>query len=173
MIDEVEIRRSGLDGCQGERNKEESKGSRKMHQGFSWAQNIMNPVSRDLLPTPLRQLRILTGIFSLLLVSVWLCHAGQSHQLTLMWDENSEEDVVGYRLYYGNQSRQYPWHEELEREVCCKDGLCSAFVDLPSGHWFFSVTAVDALGRESGYSEEVDAVLANRAMSWLILLLGD
>lgn len=117
--------------------------------------------------------------FYSLLVLMGLCGVAQAEHVTLAWDDNTEDNVVGYRLYYGNRSRRYPWYEELRRSDSCRAGSCSTALDLPEGHWYFSVTAFDASNRESAFSEEVDAVLGSGAgferkpMPWLILLLGD
>ncbi|MCB2170018.1 MAG: fibronectin type III domain-containing protein, partial [Deltaproteobacteria bacterium] len=72
--------------------------------------------------------------------------------VTLRWQPNSEPDISGYNLYYGAESREYA----LPIPV----GNVSSFTvnNLVEGNtYYFSLTAVDTSGNESGYSYEVSA----------------
>ena len=59
-------------------------------------------------------------------------------------------DLAGYRLYYGESSRDYSEVIELLDAAATSHTL-----DLPTGDYFFAMTAFDSEGHESSYSNEV------------------
>lgn len=69
--------------------------------------------------------------------------------LTLAWDPVDSSDVTGYRLYYGPAPGTY--------ESVIDVGNITVFTvtDLTPGKYYFAVTAYDAYGNESGFSNEV------------------
>lgn len=73
-------------------------------------------------------------------------------QVTLAWNANTEPEVVGYKIYYGEASRSYPSFVKVEgRETT----TCN-ISDLPDGRaLYFAATAYDASGTESDFSEEL------------------
>jgi chitinase len=75
-----------------------------------------------------------------------------SEQVTLAWDPNSETDLAGYRVYYGTSSGLYP-------NVTDVGNMTTATIsNLTAGQtYYFSATAYDTQGRESGYSNEVSS----------------
>lgn len=73
-----------------------------------------------------------------------------SEAVTVSWDANSEADLIGYRVYYGNESRQY--HSDLY----VGSATSYKFYDLEGNQtWYFAVTALDYAGNESDLSDEV------------------
>lgn len=72
--------------------------------------------------------------------------------VTLRWQANSEPDIASYNVYYGMETRTYGPPRPF-------GNVTSATVDnLTEGlTYFFSLTAVDTSGNESGYSYEVSA----------------
>jgi len=74
-----------------------------------------------------------------------------SEKITLIWDANTEPDLEGYKLYYGYASREYPYSIDV-------GNLTSYTVtDLEAGEtYYFTVTAYNASGYESDYSDEVN-----------------
>lgn len=72
--------------------------------------------------------------------------------VTLEWDANSEEEVVGYSVYVKNFDDESYWHLE---DV---DGISTTtitFYGLSDDlNWCFVVTAYTDDNRESGYSNE-------------------
>lgn len=71
-------------------------------------------------------------------------------QVTLAWDPNTETDLAGYKLYYGNATRAYSEVVDL--------GNVTTFVVtglLPGQTYFFAVTAYNIAQAESSYSNEV------------------
>ncbi|UCF92356.1 MAG: DUF4214 domain-containing protein [Desulfobacterales bacterium] len=84
--------------------------------------------------------------FLLLLLFSGLAH---SAEVTIGWDSNPEDDITGYRLYYGTQSRQYVTvvHDGLET-------LCNVKDLQPGQVYYFAATAYNSYG-ESEYSDEL------------------
>ena len=73
-----------------------------------------------------------------------------SQEITLSWSANPESDVAGYKIYYGNKSRQYG-HTIIVGNV-----TEHTFVSLSAvGTLYLAVTAYDSVGNESSYSWEV------------------
>jgi len=64
-------------------------------------------------------------------------------QVTLTWNISTADDIAGYKIYYGNSSRNY-----------------NSFVDVgnQSNTYFIAVTAYDINGNESGFSKETSNV---------------
>lgn len=73
-------------------------------------------------------------------------------QVTLAWDRNPENDIKGYRIYYGPLPRSKAAYTTM-----VEAGNVTEFTltNLPPGPYFFAVTAVNLAGMESGYSNEV------------------
>lgn len=77
--------------------------------------------------------------------------------VTLSWqapkkneDGTALTDLAGYRIYYGEESRAYSDDVEVpSADITAQD------VVLPSGSYYFAMTAMDAEGNESAYSNEV------------------
>ncbi|MEM8766641.1 MAG: hypothetical protein AAGE43_04305 [Pseudomonadota bacterium] len=76
---------------------------------------------------------------------------------TLNWQAPTENvdgsaltDLAGYRVYYGDASRSY-----TEMTDVANPGATSVNLTLPSGDYYVAMTALDAEGNESAYSNEV------------------
>ena len=91
-------------------------------------------------------------IFSAITVSA---HYAHGTSVTLAWDPNSPvENVVGYRLYYGNESRNYGFMVEIVGETLKK------ISGLKKGqNYYFAVTALSEAGQESDFSEEINIII--------------
>jgi hypothetical protein len=73
--------------------------------------------------------------------------------VSLAWDPSISEDVVGYKIYYGNFSGSYhSFRTVTNRTTYTVTGLAD-------GTYYFAVTAFDSAGNESGYSNEVSTVV--------------
>jgi len=73
-----------------------------------------------------------------------------SAEVTLAWDQNSEPDIAGYRIYYGLESRSYPNVVDIGNYTSC------VIAELEEGGiYFFAATAYSTSGVESDYSNEV------------------
>ncbi len=95
-------------------------------------------------------MRALSFFISLLFFLLTLSATGFSAQVTLAWDPDSDPNLAGYRLYYGNFFRQLLEFHKL--------GLSTNYTvaNLSDGvAYYFALTARNAAGLESGYSNEV------------------
>ena len=95
---------------------------------------------------------------SYLLAFIFLCLpvVSWAASVTLRWQANTEPDLAGYRIYYGTASRAYGPPITV--------GNVSEYTvqDLKEGtRYYFSLTAVDTGGNESGFSAEVSAQTAS------------
>jgi uncharacterized protein YjdB len=75
--------------------------------------------------------------------------------VTVEWDPNAEPGVVGYRVYSGTGSRDYDTFVEVTN-------FARATIQLPQHgeRYYFAVTAFDAAGLESPFSEELSVITA-------------
>ncbi len=75
--------------------------------------------------------------------------AAQAAQVTLAWDRNPDASIIGYRVYYGTQSRYY------QNVVDVGNSTQAVLSGLVNGvTYYFAVTDYNASG-ESGFSNEV------------------
>jgi hypothetical protein len=77
--------------------------------------------------------------------------------VTLSWvapaenvDGSQLDDLAGYRIYYGEQSRSYSDVAEVADAAASSHTL-----SLVTGEYYLAMTALDQEGNESGYSNEV------------------
>ena len=82
---------------------------------------------------------------------LFLCTSNvYSAQATLSWNPNSESDLAGYKVYYGNSSGSYSFNVNVGNQTSY------TVSNLVEGEiYFFAATAYDFSGNESGYSNEV------------------
>ncbi len=73
---------------------------------------------------------------------------------SLSWQGNSESDLVGYKVHYGTSSQTYTVAENVG--LTTNPNLPSHIMhNLSEGMtYYFSITAVDVSGNESGFSPE-------------------
>jgi hypothetical protein len=69
--------------------------------------------------------------------------------VTLAWDPSASPNITGYKVYVGSSSRTYSAPTPIPNQTSY------IVTGLPAGTWYFSVTATDASGNESGFSNEV------------------
>lgn len=84
----------------------------------------------------------------------------ETSSVTLEWDAPTSNadgsplnDLAGYKVYYGNSSTNYT------NSVDIGNFTSATINDLSSGTWYFAVTAYDASGNESSYSNEVSLII--------------
>ena len=70
--------------------------------------------------------------------------------VTLAWNPNSEIDLAGYRVYYGNSSRTYGAMIDVGNRTTFQVPSLS-----PGVTYYFAVTAYNTTNMESGFSNEV------------------
>ncbi len=87
--------------------------------------------------------------------TILLITAFLNNTVIVQWLPNSEQDLAGYKVYYGTASRSY--------SNVISAGLTTgqSITNLQSGYeYFFAVTAYDTAGNESQYSNEVSIYIA-------------
>jgi len=97
-------------------------------------------------------LSILILTFSMVTFFIVLLGIPDAHaaEITLAWDQNSEPDIAGYRIYYGQESHSYTNVVDVGNYTSC------VIADLEDGEtYYFVATAYNTDGFESGYSNEI------------------
>jgi hypothetical protein len=75
---------------------------------------------------------------------------GTNASVTLEWDPDTDPDAVGYNLYYGGASQTYT------NMVAVGDATNTTISNLlPGVQYFFAATAIDIVGLESDFSNEM------------------
>jgi len=88
----------------------------------------------------------------LLLFALFPVHLPAS-ALTLAWDSNTEDDLAGYKVYYGTRSRDY------DSVIDVGDTTYHTIRGLePETRYYLALTAYDISYNESDFSEEVSGV---------------
>ena len=74
-----------------------------------------------------------------------------NNNIALTWDASvsNTKDIAGYKIYYGTSQGNYTESVDVGKITTYK------FKDMPSGTWYFVITAYDTSGNESGYSDVV------------------
>ncbi len=90
-----------------------------------------------------------TSLFLALLLNPVQALSGPGNGVTLAWDRSPDSSVTGYRIYYGAASGNYT------NSVAVGNATTNAVQGLTSGvTYFFAVTAYNASGLESSFSNE-------------------
>jgi hypothetical protein len=98
-------------------------------------------------------------IQAFLVFSIPVSFAGQ---VTLGWNPNTEPDLAGYKIYYGNFSENYT----QSKDVKDKTATSCIIPDLIEGQiYYFAATAYNTSGLESNYSTEVFCTINRFATS--------
>lgn len=96
-----------------------------------------------------RLLKALPGLPVLFLALATLADAGD---IKLAWDANTESDLAGYKLYYGQNSTRYTTYVDVgNRTSYTLSGLEDAKT------YYLALTAYNTDRAESGYSNEIVA----------------
>jgi hypothetical protein len=86
----------------------------------------------------------------LVVIMVQISQYAYATGIRISW-QPSEGDVAGYKVYYGTASRDYDNVIDVGNVDTVDIG------DLASAGYFFALTAYNASGEESDYSEEIQA----------------
>ena len=79
----------------------------------------------------------------------------ETSSVSLSWDPNTEPDIAGYKVYWGTSSGVYSQFSDVSQTT-------ASVSDLTVGvRYYFAVTAYNEAGLESGYSEEVSAIVSS------------
>jgi hypothetical protein len=98
----------------------------------------------------------LSNIISIFIVIqaalICIVTAAYAGQVTLGWEPNTEPDLAGYKIYYGNSSRNYTQIKDVKD----KTATLRIITGLIEGQTYcFAATAYNTSGLESNYSAEV------------------
>jgi hypothetical protein len=91
-------------------------------------------------------------IAPLILLAAFCVHVAD---VSLAWNPSVSESAVGYRVYVGTASGAYTVKISVGRQTTY---IVTA---LGPATWYFAVTAVDAYGNESGFSNEVSKIITS------------
>jgi fibronectin type 3 domain-containing protein len=102
--------------------------------------------------------KLILVLFIVLLVST---PALSGKSITLIWDANTEPDLMGYRIYQSRVQGKYTFGKYSQNfigEVYCfpNDPTCCEFTISPGPSDYYVVTAIDIDGFESEPSNEVN-----------------
>jgi len=75
-------------------------------------------------------------------------------KMLVKWDTNTEPDLAGYKVYYGNESRNYPYVIDVGNVT--EKLITGLKFYVP---WYVAVTAYDTANNESIFSQEVSITL--------------
>lgn len=92
------------------------------------------------------------GAIFYILVLYLLCIPGMlcASSLKISWNPNTESDLGGYRVYYGNAARDYDYALNVGSSTSVTiDGFLEGYT------YYIAVTAYDYSGNESSFSREV------------------
>ena len=84
------------------------------------------------------------------------CSASADQSVTVAWDASTDPEVTGAIVYYGNASRNYPYHTNVGQVTR------ATVYGLQAGlTYYFAVTVTNSAGLESDYSNEVSTSIPN------------
>ncbi len=86
---------------------------------------------------------------------LYICNRAFAGDVSLAWDPSPSPNVAGYKLYVGNSSRNYG------TPVMVGNQTTYTVTGLLRGTYYFAVTAFDANGNESDYSNEVSTTVGS------------
>ncbi len=105
-------------------------------------------------------MNVLKRILLLAVLILAVCPLVYGASISLSWQQNTEPDIQGYRVYYGTSQRSYgPPIPAGKSTSYVIDGLQSGKA------YYLAVTAVDNSGNESGYSGEIKATAKTTSSS--------
>lgn len=91
----------------------------------------------------------------LLVMLLGFCSLAHAGTVNIAWNANTEGDLAGYRLYYGETPRAQGAYSQSVT-IGQKDATAWTLSVQP-GVYYFALTAYDESGNESGFSAEVMA----------------
>ena len=101
-------------------------------------------------------------LFSILVIGAFLLFATLAFagtSVTFEWDANTETDLAGYRLYMSTTLGTYVFGSGSEVAEILVGTETVILESIPSGTYFWVLTAFDTGGNESLPSNEVTATL--------------
>lgn len=117
---------------------------------------------------------VFTALSFLALTATMLPMAAGAAEVTLAWDANTETDLAGYNIYYDTDASGEPYDGTGIDQGDSRIPVPLADLDDPAaptikltglvdGTYRFAATAYDSNGNESGFSNEVEYTVDERA----------
>jgi hypothetical protein len=104
-------------------------------------------------------LTLLSFVASFLYIQSSTAAQPPSRSLTLAWNRSASAQIAGYRMYFGTGSQVYTNTLDIGNSTTATvTGL------LPGTSYFFAVTAYDAVGLESAFSNELSYTVPDSAV---------
>lgn len=99
---------------------------------------------------------LFAGVLSIIFIFLPSFSTAQTEQIRLAWDRNTEPDIAGYKVYYGNVSRSVNGGYQYFIDVTGNPQSPTCTLTLDVGKtYYIAVTAYDSSDNESGYSVEL------------------
>ena len=93
------------------------------------------------------------SVVAIVVLYIQFCSTAIATSITLAWQQNQEEDLAGYRVYWGTESLMY------DESVFVGNTTNFEITELELGmRYYFAVTALDYWGNESALSAEVHGI---------------
>lgn len=99
-------------------------------------------------------MRRMALLIAALIVAMLLPFTVQAGPVKLVWDPNGEADLAGYKMYAGTASGVYGAPTTLAGTPSAPTYTATGL--KPGVKYYFAVTAYNAAGVESGFSNEVN-----------------
>ena len=103
-------------------------------------------------------------VAGLIFWQMFLSKVNVTGKAALTWNANTEEDLAGYRIYYGTEPRKgdCPKDGGYVKKVDAGKNNTYTFTDLSAGKtYYFSVTSYNTSGKESCFSPEMNKQISN------------
>lgn len=107
--------------------------------------------------------KLIVSTIILFILTLTAAYAGWGVQ----WNPNPENNIAGYRVYYGNESGKYT--ETIDVGNVTEADMSQ----LPAGDYFFVVTAYNTLGLESLPSDELNVTVLGRVTNLRLKIAGN
>jgi len=107
--------------------------------------------------------KVVTGLF-VFCTTCFLYGSVYAAQAEFSWLPNSEPDLAGYKVVWGDASRTYTQEYDCKKPDTSDDGRVHCVVpDVPETITYFAAIAYDAEGNTSEYSNEISVNFAPAA----------
>jgi predicted phage tail protein len=95
----------------------------------------------------------------ILILIFFITRTGTPAEVSLAWDASISENIAGYKVYVGTATRTYT------APITVGNQTTYTVEGLKPGTFYFAVTAFNAAGDESDFSNEVNTTIAGGAPS--------
>ena len=116
-------------------------------------------------------------MLKVILSILFICSTAFASDIHLEWVANSEPDLKGYNIHYGDSSRFLDGEElttfKYDTVLFVSSATTYNILNVPDGTYYISLTAVDHDGNESDYSEEKVLTVDDTAPAVVVILKAD